>query len=456
MESRLYSWFCAQRSRHVPISYEILAVKAKQFYKGIYGKDNFEASRGWIANFKCRHGLRAIKICGEKLSNDQTSVAPFIATLKAKVDSLNLTATQVYNADESALFWKMLPEKTMVRFDEKTAPGRKVSKERVTFLACTNADGSHKLKLLVIGKSKNPRAFKNVDLPVEYKNSKNAWMTFAIFREWFLSSFVRQVRCHLKRKNLPERAVLLVDNASSHGGNEELSSEDGNFTIMFLPPNCTALIQPLDQNAIRLTKLFYRKSLLAHILSKEEEEVITCLKNLNLKDAVCFLANSWQKVSSEVIQKCWENILPTESDSNTDCDSEDSIPLSRIRQTILQASEERTVMAEMLNRLCGENVSETDINQWIDNDASLLPLETVDLENTSEQESDEEDSQSHVGKTVKNDEAVKCFSLCLQWAEENDVPFRDILVLQRLKEMAFLANHKQVKQTKITNYFSNA
>ncbi|KAJ8935848.1 hypothetical protein NQ318_009849 [Aromia moschata] len=50
MEDALYSWFLKQRSRHVPITYEILAEKAKQFYQQHYGKDDFCASRV-IVNF---------------------------------------------------------------------------------------------------------------------------------------------------------------------------------------------------------------------------------------------------------------------------------------------------------------------------------------------------------------------------------------------------------------------
>lgn len=52
-------------------------------------------------------------------------------------------------------------------------PGRTASKERVTFLACTNADSTHKLKTMVIGKARNPRAFRNcASLPVESAQQK--------------------------------------------------------------------------------------------------------------------------------------------------------------------------------------------------------------------------------------------------------------------------------------------
>ncbi|KAJ8948241.1 hypothetical protein NQ318_013228, partial [Aromia moschata] len=98
---------------HVPISYEILSAKAKQFYTETYGNDNFAASRSWISNFRKRHGLRSLKVCGEKLSNNQIAVNPVITVLAGKIKELDLTATQIYNADESALYWKMLPEKTL-------------------------------------------------------------------------------------------------------------------------------------------------------------------------------------------------------------------------------------------------------------------------------------------------------------------------------------------------------
>ncbi|KAJ8965737.1 hypothetical protein NQ317_003866 [Molorchus minor] len=68
-----------------------------------------------------RHGLHALKVCGEKLSNDQSAVDPFV-TAFAEKKTINLGSTQIYNADESALYWKMLPEKTLVWSHVKTAP----------------------------------------------------------------------------------------------------------------------------------------------------------------------------------------------------------------------------------------------------------------------------------------------------------------------------------------------
>lgn len=194
MEKALYRWFLEQREKNYPINGLMMKAKAKSLHSQI--KENpsgFNASDGWLQRFKTRYGVRFIKIAGEKLSSQPELVDPFKKKLQQKVDELGLTTDQLYNADETGLFWKLLPEKTYVSSLEKNAPGRKTDKQRITFLACTNATGLHKLKPLVIGKAKNPRSFKNFNCPVDYKNSKSSWMTAAIFKNWFHQSFVPQV-----------------------------------------------------------------------------------------------------------------------------------------------------------------------------------------------------------------------------------------------------------------------
>jgi len=69
-------------------------------------------------------------------------------------------------------------------FKNAEASGSKIAKDRVTLLLAWNMDGSEKLEPLTIGKSKNPRCFKNVNrLPVDYQANRNAWMTSEICSE---------------------------------------------------------------------------------------------------------------------------------------------------------------------------------------------------------------------------------------------------------------------------------
>lgn len=387
------------------------------------------------------------------MSNDESAVAPFIAKLKQVIEAHDLLPQQIYNADESGLFWKLLPDKTLVRRNEATAPGRKSSKERITFLACTNGDGTHKLRILVIGKAKNPRAFKNKTLPVEYVSSGNAWMTSAIFKDWFHDSFCKQVKSFLKNQGLPEKALLLIDNAPCHCSEEELISEDGKIFAMFLPPNCTALLQPLDQNAIRLTKLNYRKGLLAHILSQLEDgdDVGKCIKSINLMDASCLLHNSWQKVETNSLEKCWHKLL---SGNLPDYDPDDLIPLSVLQGKLRQISQDFQEISNMLTQIDGETHKNGEMSQWIENADDVI--EDGDLHNEDMDEGTGDEEVEIQPKKIKHVDAIKYFTLGLQWAEENNLGIGDILVLKNIKEKAVVKHSSVIalqRQSKISDYF---
>lgn len=194
MEKLLYKWFLKQRERNLPITSDMLKQMALELHKKLtIGSKSFNASDGWLQKFKWRYGARILKISGEKLSSQPDLVEPFTNELKETIKELDLSDHQIYNADETGLYWKLLPDKTYVALHEKTAPGLKISKQRVTFLGCVNASGFHKLNPLLIGKAKSPRCFKNFDNPIVYKNTKNAWMTQEIFRNWFFKQFVPEV-----------------------------------------------------------------------------------------------------------------------------------------------------------------------------------------------------------------------------------------------------------------------
>ena len=96
----------------------------------------------------------------------------------------------VFNVDKTGLFFKLLPDR-MLSFKKEVCHGRKLSKEGIPVLVGGNANGSEKLPLLVIGKSKNPRCFKSVgSLPVEYTSSKKAWMNADLFTNWLQNTTV--------------------------------------------------------------------------------------------------------------------------------------------------------------------------------------------------------------------------------------------------------------------------
>ena len=106
---------------------------------------------------------------------------------------------------------RLEPDRTLAT---KRLSGRKVNRERLSIALCANANGSHKLKPLIIGKFERPRCFKNMKIqtmPMTYRNNAKAWMITSLFQEW-LREFDRQVGL----KHQGQRVLLLLDNCSSH------------------------------------------------------------------------------------------------------------------------------------------------------------------------------------------------------------------------------------------------
>ena len=137
----------------------------------------------------------------------------------------------VYNANETGLFYQALPEHTYL-FKNETVHGCKVLKDCVTVLCCVNMSGK-KQRLLVIGKSHNPHCLKGIKkLPMEYCANANAWMTSVIFKKWLVKW----------DNHLTNNIVLLVDNCTVHAVNVTLN----HIKLIFLPANTMLLLQPLD------------------------------------------------------------------------------------------------------------------------------------------------------------------------------------------------------------------
>ena len=101
---------------------------------------------------------------------------------------------------------------------------------------CCNVSGE-KLKPLVIGKARKPRAFSGVKvsrLPVTWRSSKKAWMNTAIFNEW-----LEQINRNMRQQK--QKILLFMDNVSSYGGSDTLALS--NITVKFLPANTTSHLQ---------------------------------------------------------------------------------------------------------------------------------------------------------------------------------------------------------------------
>ena len=90
----------------------VLSIKDKQIIISRLDKGEKEREN--------RHGIRNLSIQGEKLSAAEETVEPFLQKLKEVVEERGLIPEQIYNADETGLLWKCLPQRTLVSCREKS------------------------------------------------------------------------------------------------------------------------------------------------------------------------------------------------------------------------------------------------------------------------------------------------------------------------------------------------
>ena len=297
--------------------------------------------------------------------------------------------------------------------------------------------------MVVVGKAQKPRAFKNINLPVHYYGQKSAWMTKDFFQKWFNECVVTEVRKWLKDHNFPQKALLLLDNASGHSSEEELATEDKSITVMFLPPNCTVLIQPMDQHIIRFVKQDYKKNQHQHIIQfvkqdykknlliravSKDQSIEKTLKELNMKDLVFALCQSWKSLPQSLITSSWKKIWP-DIVNNPSHDLQISVS-SEVIQQVAKATQ---LSSEDLKIWCdGMDKNENIFHEMTDEEI----IDNVSSSNTINEEDDDDVFPNT--PTVTTKEAVNAFDMGLQWAEENGVSYKELLLLRRQRDKALI------------------
>ena len=323
-EKLLSFWIEDQNQKRMGLSSGIIRNKALSIFNHLrkeepgssnLGELQFNASKGWFERFKQRQNLHNIKLTGEAASADTVAASLYPKILKDVIESGGYLPSQVFNADETDLFWKRMPSRTFISKEEKTAPGFKVAKDRLTLLLCGNAAGDCKNKPLLLHTSENPRAFKRIlktSLPVHWKSNKKAWMTAKIFEDWFLNCFCVEAESYCKNKNIAFKILLIIDNAPSHPAH--LADLHPNVKVIFLPPNTTSLIQPMDQGDIAAFKLYYlRKTFLQLVEANDGPDSLSIReywRQYNILAAVKNIKFAWDEVKNSTMNAVWKNIWP--------------------------------------------------------------------------------------------------------------------------------------------------
>ncbi|XP_052221853.1 tigger transposable element-derived protein 6-like [Dreissena polymorpha] len=356
----MLEWFKTARSQGIPLSGPMLQEKAL-FYASELGVTDLKASNGWLGRFRERHNINFAAVCGESNSVNQVTVDDWVERLPTILAGYDLC--DVFNMDETGLFFRALPDKSLSIKGEDCKGGKR-SKERLTVALCCNAVGDFE-KPLMIGKAATPRCFRNTDvsrLPVMWRHNKKAWMTRALFTEW-VQLFNQRMR--RARRNV----LLLLDNAPSHPPDLQLT----NVKIVFLPANTTSKLQPLDQGIIQNMKQLYRKRLLRSVLSKINKESMSAVelsKCVSVLDAVQWVHSSVNEIKRETVSGCFKK-------SGVHFDDSDNLPLSELSDN-MSLSELRDMLRTAQTDLKLENAMSAEEFEAID---SNIPVHSDLSEN---------------------------------------------------------------------------
>ncbi|XP_064423076.1 jerky protein homolog [Latimeria chalumnae] len=466
LDNVLYEWFRQRHCQGVPVSGPMLMEKAKAYHSEMKIEGDCNYSTGWLQKFKNCHGIRHLKASGEKLSADHEAAEKYVEDFARLVTENDLTAEQIYNTDKTGLFWRCLPRNTLVCNDENSASGVKESKERLTVLTCANAASTHKCKLLVIGKSARPRAFKGVKVfPVIYQSNKRAWITQELTSDWFDNSFV-EAREHCRKVGLPEncKIVLLLDNCSAHPAVETMVTR--NVFATYLPPNCTSLIQPMDQGIIRYMKCHYRSEFMQKLVNHDGPDGYESFKKIfTIKDAVWCVARAWDAVLPPILKLAWRNIWPatmfSEDDDDASGDSEG-----------FKISQEKSDIAELMTYAKGlsdvvPDLNENDVEKWIDCDfnapvhQTLTDSEIIDVilnPNTVESDnSDDGDEQEVSQEKMTMTEGIDTFTRLINFLEQKSfITQQEIMQMYRIQDKLIKERPNCMKQTTLMALFQKA
>ena len=106
--------------------------------------------------------------------------------------------------------------------------------------------------------------------------------------------------------NITFRILLLIDNSPTHPSAEELNGIDPNGRVMYLPPNVTSLVQPMDQGVISALKHRYKMGFLYEMLSRNHKtnaEFVQSIKRWTILNCISIDGDCLQSSNSNDIEE---------------------------------------------------------------------------------------------------------------------------------------------------------
>jgi hypothetical protein len=286
LETPLCEWLASQEPGPTP-SADVIITKAREIWNQIPEYQTLPLphfSNGWLNRFKKRYALH--------VRDRQDGVPPPLPqTGRKEIKALKTFCGEfpeddIYNMDETGLFWRRPPFGASPAQDQLTT---KRENSRICLMLCTNSTGSDRLPLWIIGHTHTPEALRRVNLKamdIHWRYHRQAWLTQSIMQEWLLFFY-----SHVEDR----RVLLLLDNHPDHQAAVEATPAPPNVHVQLLPTQTGTSNeqQPINLGISQILKHYYRKQWLAYIVAgkgSHQNPVFT----MSLYHTISWITQSWR------------------------------------------------------------------------------------------------------------------------------------------------------------------
>lgn len=323
VEKDIFDWFSQQTSNELPvlgIELEKEAIDIAIRKKAV----SYKVHKGWLQRFCRKYGIELCKVSPFLKTTETTNIDEFRKKLLETMKELQVSENAVYVAKAFGLLWRNLSCSISGFKDFKELDQFK--EDRFATMLCTNADGSHKLNPLVVGKyyertSRSGQSYTETDGPlrrVHRRSQDTAWITRENFLDWFENIFVPEVT-EFKGGAIDDvKAILVIDDGPSMPESENPSSVSKGIICLKLP-SAASTVLPLSQGIFEACKRAYKLKLVGSILIDKERSKENIKENLDkysIETAFSNWASSWEEVEQGHVHRAWSKLLGREDADN--------------------------------------------------------------------------------------------------------------------------------------------
>ena len=175
LDRQLAEWVDIQQSKGLMVNTHLIKLQGQRLQDMLDSSLSpdqqlaLQFSNGWLEKFCHRHSFKQQVAHGESGSVQQEVINQELPALRQLLQQYH--PDDIFNADETGLFYNMPPNKTIA---SSPTSGLKKNKARISILFACNSSGTEKLDLIFIGHTQQPYAFKKAkpeQLGVHYFNN---------------------------------------------------------------------------------------------------------------------------------------------------------------------------------------------------------------------------------------------------------------------------------------------